>query len=375
MQPVLKADTKPLVVISGVNLVEAGPLSVIKDAVKTFDLNFTGAFRLMVLVYNKNLFKDLSLSQTEFLEFRYPKKLWLLRVWFEYVHCYFLSKDLKPFFWFAIHDMSPNVRCSNQAVYCHNPAPFYKLNFREFLLEKPLIFFQLFYRFFYRINIRRNRFVAVQQNWLREKFKKDFKAKNVVVAYPDISPEKKTVGIGKESGMPKFIFPSLPRVFKNFEVLLQAAEILSTTITGFEVILTISGSENKYAAYLKNKFQHVKQIKFTGVQPREKIFELYASCCCMVFPSKLETWGLPITEMKSFKKPIFVAKRPYAYETVGNYDKVCFFDSDDANQLSELMNALIENKIVYDKTDFKEPAAPFTTNWSDLFSLMLNNVS
>lgn len=365
-------QARPLVVISGVNLVEAGPLSVIKDAVKIFHANFIKDYRLIILVYDKNLYEELSLDKAEILEFRYPKKLWLLRVWFEYVHSYFLSKKLKPYFWFAIHDMTPNVKCTYQAVYCHNPAAFYKLNFREIMFEKSLIFFQLFYKLFYKINIRHNRYVIVQQNWLRKVFKEKLKAKNVIVAYPNIAITNHTKNVSNGVCVPIFIFPSLARVFKNFEVLLQAGEILSKTNSNFEIIITISGTENKYAAYLKNKFHHVKQVKFIGVQSRTKVFELYAESSCLIFPSKLETWGLPVTEMKSFNKPIFIAKQPYAYETVGNYNKVCFFDSDNPNQLAQLMKALMEDTIIYDRTDFKEPEQPFITNWSDLFSLLLN---
>jgi len=61
----------------------------------------------------------------------------------------------------------------------------------------------------------------------------------------------------------------------------------------------------------------------------------------------------------------------YAYETVGNYKKSCFFNSSDADELAQLMKDLIENKIIFAETDFKEPQQPFSNNWEDLFSLLL----
>lgn len=52
--------------------------------------------------------------------------------------------------------------------------------------------------------------------------------------------------------------------------------------------------------------------------------KLYNTSDCLIFPSKLETWGLPISEMKFFGKPILIADELYAKETVGGYDKVQF---------------------------------------------------
>ncbi len=341
-----------------------------KDALKNLHFFFKDKYRLIALVFDKKLYAELPLHDVEFIEFKYPKKSWLLRIWFEYVHCFFISKKLNAFFWFAIHDMTPNVKCNNKAVYCHNPSAFYMLSTKEIIFEKSLLFFQLFYKFFYKINLNTNNYVIVQQNWLRHEFEQKLHAKNVVVAYPNITIEKHAADF--RSSQTTFIFPSLARVFKNFEVLFEAGNILSKMNSDFKILVTISGNENKYATYLRKKFQHVQQIKFMGVQPRQKIFELYAESSCLIFPSRLETWGLPITEMKSFNKPIFVARRPYAYETVGNYDKVCFFDENNPQELATLMDALIKNNIVFDRPKFKQPEQPFTNNWLDLFSLMLN---
>ncbi|WP_250854924.1 hypothetical protein [Escherichia coli] len=45
----------------------------------------------------------------------------------------------------------------------------------------------------------------------------------------------------------------------------------------------------------------------------------------MCFPSKLETWGLPLSEAKTYKKWIFAADLPYAHEVLYNYSKLDIF--------------------------------------------------
>ena len=85
---------------------------------------------------------------------------------------------------------------------------------------------------------------------------------------------------------------------KVFEIIFVAVLMLQQTHKDFEVILTLSGNENKYAARLFKKYGHISNLKFIGVQNREKIWELYDHCSCLIFPSKMETWGLPITESR-----------------------------------------------------------------------------
>ncbi len=367
-----KTEYKPIVVISGVNLVEAGPLSVFKDAIHSFIQNFSDSYTLVLLVNNRNLFKEFNESgDIRFISFAYPKKMWLLRVWFEYVHCYFISKKIKPYLWFAMHDMSPKVVAENQVVYCHNPAAFYKFTLREFWYEKSLFFFKYFYTVFYRINIKSNKFVIVQQDWLRKIFEKKFNIHNIIVAYPDIKALNVTHQYHAQKPYPvKFIYPAMPRVFKNYEVLFSAAKKLSKSDLDFEVLATIDGTENKYSHHLKKKYYNVANIKFIGLRSRDELFRLYAQCNCLVFPSKLETWGLPVTEMKYFNKPILVANAAYAAETVGDYDKVCFFKENNAEELSNLMKGIIKKTIKFHPVQKKQIDPPFSNSWKELLTII-----
>lgn len=117
-------------------------------------------------------------------------------------------------------------------------------------------------------------------------------------------------------------------------------------IYNFKVILTLDGNENSYTRYIVKKYSHLKNIEFIGIQPRENIFELYRKCSCLLFPSKLESWGLPISEFKFTGKPILMANLNYAYETVGCYDNCDFFDPDNPLNLSELMHKVILGSVL-----------------------------
>lgn len=363
---------KKIIVISGVNLVEAGPLSVLKDCLTSIEKWHDKNITIIALVNNKMLFTEFLNGCITFLEYPNVKKRWINRIIFEYYSCFSISKKIQPDVWLALHDITPNVAAKKRIVYCHNPSPFYKLSFREAIMEKSLFAFSLLYKLLYRVNIKKNDFVIVQQQWIRDFFKKNYNLNNIIVAYPDVKMERVALTAeSKQDNIYRFLYPAFPRVFKNFEVLFEAADKLKEVNTNFEILVTFTGNENKYATYLFNKYKHISQIKFIGQQTRQAVYKLYNYCDCLLFPSKLETWGLPITEMKMFEKPILVADCRYSQETVGLYDKVCFFNMNDHLQLKNLMQNAINNTLAFDKTVFTLPQQPFTQSWEQLFEYIL----
>ena len=364
----MEAGDKRTIVISGVNLTNGGPLSIFKDCLAYAALHLSSRYRIVALVHGKELFDSPGLT---FIEFPQAKKSWLIRLYYEFVHFRKLSRQLAPFLWFSLHDISPAVYAARRAVYCHNPSPFYRLKVREALLEPRFALFNLLYRYLYRINIKANDFVVVQQEWLRQAFQRLYGIANVIVAHPDVPPIT-AQGPSRRPPRFSFMFPALPRVFKNFEVIAEAAMLLQESgAANVEIRLTINGDETRYSRYIYRKYGRIPSLKFIGVQPRERIFELYRETDCLLFPSKLETWGLPLTEFKIFDKPILAADLPYARETIGRYDKVKFFDPDNPGELARHMGQLIAGRLVYDKTEDPMPAQPFAGNWHELFEILL----
>ena len=61
----------------------------------------------------------------------------------------------------------------------------------------------------------------------------------------------------------------------------------------------------------------------------------------------------------------------YAHETAGNYQLVKFFDPDDAQQLSNYMELIIDNKLSFDVNLQIVPDAPFFNNWDGLVKFLI----
>lgn len=362
---------KRVIVVSAINLRSGGTLSILNDCLEYLDCFLANEYRIIAFVHDKTIVQKT--KNIEYVEIPKSINSYLYRMYYEYVYFKNFSKQLKPYLWLSLHDISPNIEAEIKAVYCHNPSPFYRINLKEFIFDPKFALFSWFYKYLYKINISKNDYVVVQQGWLRDEFKKMYNIKECIVSYPiiKIDIDKYTKKIIKNDVI-TFFYPSFPRVFKNFEVICRATqELTRLDVDNFEVLITIDGTENKYSKALYEKYKDNKNIKFIGLQTREKVFELYAESNCLIFPSKLETWGLPISEYKEFDKPMLLADLKYSHETVGDYDKVAFFNSNDYRDLAQKMNKFIENKLIFEPHKMKEIKQPFAKNWHELFSILL----
>ena len=359
------------IVLSGVNISELGILAIFKDALSTLAAEYSEKYEIIAIVHRRELYDTQNVT---YLEFPKVKSSWLRRLYFEYVSSNRICRQLGPEVWVSMHDMTPNVSAPVRAVYCHNATPFHPFRLSEALVEWKFGFFVMLYGFIYRINIHSNNFVIVQQRWMREQFRKSYGVHNLVVAHPvfrtQSTPEPSQPRKADQTF--RFFYPARPRPFKNVEACLEAARILERRgMDRFELWLTFDASVSKYAADIIARFSDVRTVRWLGICTREKIFEMYSQADCLLFPSKLETWGVPITEFRPYGKPILVADLPYARETAGGHDQVAFFDPNNPANLADLMEQAATGVSIFAKAPEPIIEDPFASNWSELWSLLL----
>ena len=368
---------KKCLVISAINITEGGPLTIMLECIESASIFFEGDWTIYALVNNSTLINNPKIKLISYSE---SKKSWLRRLKTEWISFDELSKKLQPDLWLSLHDITPSVTARRQVVYCHNASPFYKISLKEALFDPKFLLFNWFYIYLYKINIQRNYAVIVQQHWLRLQFKKIFNHNNIIVAQPvqqeiNIELTYNTSSRVYESNKIIFIYPTLPRVFKNIEILFQAAQLLSSPIQdAIEIRITINGTENKYSQQLFDEFKHLKCINFIGRQDRKSMAEHYEQANTVLFPSKLESWGLPISEAKFFKKSILVADLPYAHEATGIYDLVSFINPNNANDWALAITQIVQKEIVYTGANSPSPEKPYASNWHNLWQQLSNGL-
>lgn len=368
---------KKTIVVSAVNLNVGGTLTILRDCLEYLSvLAAEGDYRIVALVHRKEL---AMYPNIEYIEMPWAKRTWINRLWCEYVIMRKISQQMDAvYLWFSLHDTTPDVVAKRRAVYCHNPFPFYRWKMSELFFAPKIALFAMFSKFIYRKNIHKNDYVIVQQEWIRKEFVRMFglEQKKVMVAPPAYNKEENEIIIDENAGGEYlFIFAASPNSHKNFECLCKAVEILCNErhITNFKVYITVQGSENRYAKWLYAKWnKYNPNLDFIGFQNRESLYMYYNKCNCLVFPSKVETWGLPITEFATWKKPMLLADLPYAHETANGCANVSFFNPDNCSELADKMECLINGDMSFlQDLPQKRLSAPVAYSWKELFDVLL----
>lgn len=367
--------TKKHIVISAVNIRRGGTLTVLKDCLRY--LSSREDLHVTALVHRRAL---CDFPGIDYIEMPWSIQGWLKRLKCEYVTMKGISRQLpETDLWLSLHDTTPNVLARRQAVYCQTSFPFLKVKGRDFVMNPKIALFALFTRFAYLKNVRRNDYLIVQQNWLREGLSKmlGVDRKRFIVAPPRFEAPA-IPAAAREGGVPVFFYPAIPDCHKNFETICQAARLLEARLgTGrFRLVLTLRGDENRYAAWVRKKWGDVLSIDFHGYVSREELYAYYGNADCLLFPSRIETWGLPVSEFKPTGKPMILADLPYAHETAAGADRVSFALVCDPEAWAGQMELVIRGE----SSNFVRimstlPAAPYAPTWEALFAILLNDES
>lgn len=364
------------VVISAVNIRRGGTLTVLKDCLHY--LSSRNDLQVTALVHQRKL---CDYPNIQYIEIPWSILSWGKRLKCEYMTMRGISEKIpETDLWLSLHDTTPNVNAKRQAVYCQTSFPFLKVKLRDFFMDKKIPLFAILTKFVYQKNIHRNEYLVVQQDWLREGLSRKLHVKKdrFIVAPPRFdAPSFSNTSL--EGIKPiLFFYPASADCHKNFETICEAAEIIEKKLgTGvFKLVLTINGNENRYASWIKKHWGHIASIDFRGYLSKDELYYLYGRTACLLFPSRIETWGLPISEFKPTGKPMILANLPYAYETASGAHRVAFASVCDARAWAQQMELVIRGKT----TNFVrimpiEYEAPYAPTWEALFELLLNDES
>lgn len=138
-----------------------------------------------------------------------------------------------------------------------------------------------------------------------------------------------------------FCYVSYPYPHKNHETLLNGIDKLAQK-RFFTIALTIP-KEEQFAGLLDrideiNKKHHHEIISNVGFIDRNEVFKLYCMSRFLIFPSTLETLGIPLIEAYHCGLKVLSSDLDFSYASIGN---VVTFDPSNENSISKIMeNAL-----------------------------------
>lgn len=272
------------------------------------------------------------------LNFPWVKKSPLHRLYFDHFVAHKLVEQYKIDKVLSLQNIElPHAKVP-QIVYEHNALPFSEYKFKLWEAFRPWFTQQILGRMM-KTSIRRAEKVMVQTNWMKLEIMRQcgIAENKVEVKFPPVEMLKSPPYQLNEEH-PTFFYPANASAYKNHRTLLEACEYLQEKgLSNYELIWTVTGNENEGMKALYKRAQEKQlPIQFLGVLSRAHLFELYAKSV-LVFPSYIETIGLPLLEAKSVGAWILAADCLYARDMVGDYKRAEFFPTFDAKLLSEKM--------------------------------------
>ena len=263
-----------------------------------------------------------------------------------------------------------------QLIYYHQPFPVFPQKWSLFKKQEALFFlYKHIYSYFVSRSIRQNVYFVVQIPFMKDAFLKRFSiSKEKVYVIP---PEVPIIDYGKVSqiqftdGKKHFIYPATPLLYKNHKLLLQALRLLKErNFALFQCIrlhFTLSEDNSLGLKELARDWEIDEAIVFESVLPFQQLLCYYKSMDALLFPSYIETFGLPLLEAAGAGIAIVASDLPYARDVIGGYEGVSFVNYEDAEAWASAIESLCyQEKKTY--PSFHYPADK--GNWNDFFALI-----
>ena len=323
---IINPKSNSTVLVYDVHASESGALSILNDFYVQVR-NYSDKSVKWVFIVSK---PDYAKSNNIKVE-RYPwvKKSWFHRLFFENITTKKILKKYKPDIVFSLQNKGINNYNGKQIAYLHLPFILTNYKFKFFRDGKQLWLYQNVLKKIIFNSLRKVNKVIVQTKWMKDELIKqaNINGDNIVLCAPNINMNN--IGKYKQANKITFFYPATAFFYKNHITILKAINYLNNKISNYEIVFTINEKENKCSKELKdyaNKFNI--NVRFIGKMSRDKVFQLYEKSI-LLFPSYVESFGLPLLEARETKCPIIASDQPFSREILKDYDGVLYYKTDD----------------------------------------------
>lgn len=265
------------------------------------------------------------------------KKSRLKKLLFDFLFGRFFINSLRADVVFSLQNTITFGVGKKQIVYVHQSIPFQKAKKFSFFVpeERGLAVVQHLIGRIIKLSCRYADGIVVQTRWMKEAVMAQchVNGEKIIDALPCF--ESNLSSRNRKSFNNKlFIYPTSDAVYKNNELLLKACECLNDRgVTDFKIILTLP----------PGRYSH-PNICCVGFMNPDRLWEYYGNCT-LIFPSYIETVGLPLLEARSAGSLILCADTVFAHECLEGCANGYYFDFDSPERCAELMLKVIHGEV------------------------------
>ncbi|MCF6330977.1 MAG: glycosyltransferase [Sulfurimonas sp.] len=310
------------------------------------------------------------------IKYIYPQyKRGIYRIYWDFIGLHRWSKknNLKPDLIISLQNTT--VRFDNKNIpqisYVMQAIPFVNKRWNLFSKQqRSLWFYKNIYPFFMSMYLGDNHYVVTQSKWIKYEFAKkfNFPLEKIFAIRPIINIIESSEKYEFDKKKFNIFCPSSPFVYKNNIEIASALIFLKNNnydISMFKVYITFEEKDDVllYESILENGLGN--NFTFLGRLSYDNMLKCYNGCDIVVFPSYLETFGLPLLEAASFGKPILSTNEEYAKEVIDDYEGAKLLDINSPEQWGESLVKEFNERNSYNKY-----RANFQESWGNFFILI-----
>lgn len=277
--------------------------------------------------------------------YRWIKRSRIHRLLFDYFIVPQILKEEKPDCIISLQNICAYNNCLKQILYIQQSIPFASIKFG--LRKSPIewMYQNIISRFIFKSAIKADK-IVVQTKWMRDAIAKrlSIQKEKILVTNPEINIKIEKTYIDNQIARRTFFYPAAYASYKNHAVIMEASKILlKRGMSDFKIIFTVSENELKFKNTEKIPIEYVGNIPYIDVLN-------YYSRSVLIFPSKLETFGLPLLEAGLTGSRILASDMPFSHEVLEGYKNVRYFNPEIPEKVADLMEQTIFGQIQYQDT-------------------------
>ena len=343
---------------------ESGALTVLKNVMSTAEnLNDNVEWHFIV---SQNF--SSAYNKIHILEYPWAKKSWFHRLYFDYIVLPRIIKKEKYEKILSLQNTKVPRTNIRQYIYLHQSLPF--IDFRFSLKNEPKLW--IYQNIISKIiikSIRDSKLVFVQTNWMKNaivKYKNDERSIRVISPSVDMEYIKKNDATLTNGNL---FFPATAFKYKNHRILLEAVSLLSQEEKrNITFTFTLEGNENDEISKIKHEFEvQGVVVNWIGLLNKQELFEKYKSHV-LIFPSYVETFGLPLLEAKLSNSFIIASDTLFSHEILHDYPNKVYFKHNDATELAQILRTINNRSIVPITRDVTS-----TNSWRELLNMVIRD--
>lgn len=361
-------EKKEYIIVSATALAASGALTILRQFIQHAS-NDVNDFIIFVS-------SSLDLPECQNITYiRTTPKGWVKRIYWDWYGCkkFIRQNSIKVKKVICLQNSSMNVSYP-QIIYLHQPIPFSKFDFsiKEFTLNNfKLFLYKKFYAIFIFKFIDEHTIFVVQTEWMKNgvlKHCKEMRTNQVIVLKPELkifSEKIKEKKISKNT----ILYPATALSYKNHIIILKALKQIKEEHYFDSIKFQVTFKNGDYKIF--DRYVHendlADNVEYLGFISYLELQSKYQSASLIVFPSFIESYGLPLIEAATLGKQIVCSDLPYARDVLGNYEGGIFVKHNDVNEWAHSISSALK---VISCTKIRPYENDNRSSWPHFFELI-----